>query len=129
MISILLLRQKRERERALMLPPLSHQTSCTCTKSNLYFTYSVYCCDSDLFLYIGLYFVLRICICLAVVTLSLNTLLCCTYWGHRVGQLVQAVLQAGRSQIPFPMVSLVFFIDKIMPAALSPGIDSASNIN
>ena len=46
-----------------------------------------------------------------------------------MGQLVQAVLQAGRSQIPFPMVSLVFFIDKIMLAALSPGIDSASNIN
>jgi hypothetical protein len=36
-------------------------------------------------------------------------------------------LQAGRSRFRFPMVSLQFFIDIILPAAQIPGIDSASN--
>jgi len=38
-------------------------------------------------------------------------------------------LQAGRSLVLFPMVSLKFFIDIILPAALYPGVDSASNRN
>jgi hypothetical protein len=29
--------------------------------------------------------------CLAVVTLTLNMLLCCMNWGHRIGQLVEAL--------------------------------------
>ena len=35
-------------------------------------------------------------------------------------------LQAGRSRVPFPMVSMQFFIDIILPAVLSPEVDSAS---
>ena len=39
-------------------------------------------------------------------------------------------LQAGRSRVRFPMVSLEeFFIDIILLAALDPGVDSASNRN
>jgi hypothetical protein len=39
-------------------------------------------------------------------------------------------LQIGRSRVRFPMVSLEFFIDIILPAALlAPGVDSASNRN
>jgi len=38
-------------------------------------------------------------------------------------------LQAGRSRVRFPMVSLEFSIDIILPAALCPGGDSASNKN
>jgi len=38
-------------------------------------------------------------------------------------------LQAGRSRVRFPMVSLEFFIDIILPAAYGPGVDSASNKN
>ena len=42
-------------------------------------------------------------------------------WGHAVVQLVEALaLQAGRSRGRFPMVSLEFFIDIILPAALWP---------
>ena len=39
------------------------------------------------------------------------------------------VLQTGRSHIRFPMMSLEFFIDVILLAIHSPGIDSASNRN
>ena len=35
------------------------------------------------------------------------------------------VLKAKRSQVQFPMVSLEFFIDVILLAALWPGVDSA----
>jgi hypothetical protein len=38
-------------------------------------------------------------------------------------------LQAGRSRVRFPMVSLKFFIYIILPAAFGPGLDSASNRN
>jgi len=38
-------------------------------------------------------------------------------------------LQAGRSRVLFPMVSLEFFIDIILPAAQCPWGDSASNRN
>jgi hypothetical protein len=44
----------------------------------------------------------------------------CLYRGHAVAQLVEALLQAGRSQVRFPMVSLEFFIDIILPTALCP---------
>jgi hypothetical protein len=42
--------------------------------------------------------------------------------GHAVGGAVGwgTVLQAGRSWVRFPMVSLKFFINKILPAALRP---------
>jgi hypothetical protein len=36
------------------------------------------------------------------------------------------MLQAGRSRIRSPMRSLRFSIDLILPAALGPGVDSAS---
>jgi hypothetical protein len=39
------------------------------------------------------------------------------------------VLQARRSRVRFPMRSLYFSIDLILPAALGPGVDSASNRN
>ena len=39
--------------------------------------------------------------------------------GHAVAQLVEGTaLQVGRSRVRFPMVSLEFFIDIILPAAL-----------
>jgi hypothetical protein len=38
-------------------------------------------------------------------------------------------LQAGRSRVRFPIVSLEFFIDIIFPGALWPGVDSDSNKN
>ena len=42
-------------------------------------------------------------------------------WGYAVAQLVKATeLQAERSRVRFPMVSLEFFIDIIPPAALWP---------
>jgi len=40
-----------------------------------------------------------------------------------------SALQAGRSRVRFPMVSLEFFIDIILPVAIWPWIDSASNRN
>jgi hypothetical protein len=40
------------------------------------------------------------------------------------------VLQAGRSRVRFPMVSLEFFIDIILQdARYGPGVDSAANRN
>jgi hypothetical protein len=39
------------------------------------------------------------------------------------------MLQAGRSQLRFPMRSLDFSIDLIFPAAYGPEVDSASNRN
>ena len=47
--------------------------------------------------------------------------------GDAVG--LGTALQAGRSRVRFPLVSLAFFIDIILPAALWPGVDSASNRN
>ena len=46
----------------------------------------------------------------------------CTHMGYAVAQLVgwNTVLKAGRSRVRFPMVSLEFFIDVILPAALWP---------
>jgi len=38
-------------------------------------------------------------------------------------------LQAGRSRVLFPMVTLEFFIDIILPVALWPGVDSVSKRN
>jgi hypothetical protein len=51
--------------------------------------------------------------------------------GHAAGGAVGwgTALQVGRSQVRFPMVSLVFFFDLIFPAANGPGVDSASNRN
>jgi len=42
--------------------------------------------------------------------------------GHAAGSAVGrgTALQAGTSRVPFPMVSLDFFIDVILPAALGP---------
>jgi hypothetical protein len=37
--------------------------------------------------------------------------------------------QAGRSRVRFPMNSLDFSIELILPAALCPGVDSASDRN
>jgi hypothetical protein len=39
------------------------------------------------------------------------------------------MLQAGRSRVRFPMKSLDFSIDLILPAVLCPGVDSASTRN
>ena len=38
-------------------------------------------------------------------------------------------LQAAKSQVRFPMVSLKFFIDRIFRPHYVPGVDSASNRN
>jgi hypothetical protein len=46
-----------------------------------------------------------------------------------VAQFVGAPLQDERSRVRVPMTSLEFFIDIILPVALWPGIDSASNRN
>jgi hypothetical protein len=53
------------------------------------------------------------------------------YWGARGGAVGRGTaLQTGRSRVRFPMVSLEFFIDIILPAALWPtGVDSAPNRN
>jgi hypothetical protein len=40
-------------------------------------------------------------------------------WGCMVAQLVEALLQAGRLRVRFPMV-LEFFIDLILPVTLWP---------
>ena len=46
----------------------------------------------------------------------------CRFIGHAAGSAVGkgTVLQAGRSRIRFPVASLAFFIDIILPAALWP---------
>ena len=49
-------------------------------------------------------------------------------WGHAVAQLVEA-LQAARSRVRFPMVSLEFFIDISFRPHCGLGVDSTSNIN
>jgi len=51
------------------------------------------------------------------------------YWarGGAVGW--GTALQVGNLRVRFPMVSLGFFIAIILPAALWPGVDSASNGN
>jgi hypothetical protein len=36
------------------------------------------------------------------------------------------MLQVGRSRVRFPIMSLNFLIDLILPAAYGPGVDSAS---
>jgi hypothetical protein len=41
----------------------------------------------------------------------------------------RTAIQVKRSQVRFPMVSLEVFIDIILPAALWPWVDSASNRN
>ena len=46
-----------------------------------------------------------------------------------MAQFVEAALQAGKSRLRFPMVSLKFYIDAILPVALWPRGDSASNRN
>ena len=52
-------------------------------------------------------------------------------WGHAVVQLVEALRYKSEGRgFDFPMVSLEFFINIILPAALWPmGVDSASNRN
>ena len=52
-----------------------------------------------------------------------------TLMGHAVIQLVEALAQAGRSRAPFPMVSLEFFIDIIIPPHYEREVDSAFNRN
>jgi hypothetical protein len=61
-----------------------------------------------------------------------SIILRCTIWGSDIrGGAVGwgNSLQAGRSQVWFPMESLESFTDWIVPAALWPWVDSASNRN
>jgi hypothetical protein len=54
----------------------------------------------------------------------------CTYLGHAVAQFFWGTaLQAGRSRVRFPMVSLEFFIDLIFRSHYGPGVGSAFNRN
>ena len=54
----------------------------------------------------------------------------CKLYGTRGGAVGWGTaLQVGRSRVRFPMVSLEFFIDIILPVALGPGVDSASKRN
>jgi hypothetical protein len=52
-------------------------------------------------------------------------------WDEARGSVVawSTVLQAEWSQVWFPMRSLEFWMDLILPAALGPGVDSACNRN
>jgi hypothetical protein len=60
--------------------------------------------------------------------ISINIFLSKSYFlGAVVAQSV--ALQIGRSRVRFPMVSLEFFIDITLSAALWPWVDSASNRN
>ena len=58
---------------------------------------------------------------------TLRSTMCLEARGGAVGW--GTALQAGRSRIRFPMVSLEFFIDIIFRLHYGPGVDSASNIN
>ena len=53
------------------------------------------------------------------------------FWAARVGAIGWGTaLQAGRSRVRFPMVSIEFFIDIFISVALfGPGVDSDSNRN
>jgi hypothetical protein len=50
-------------------------------------------------------------------------------WGYAVAQWFGHCAQNGRSRDRFLIVSLEFFIDIILPAALGSGVDLASNRN
>jgi len=114
----------KKRSPALTVPPLSYQTSCTCTKSNLYSANSlvtvVTLTYSYIYMFIGLYFGLWIC-----VFGSSDSALKYAFMLYELGAQDRAVswrplLQAGRSQIWFSIVTLEFFINIIVPAALWP---------
>jgi hypothetical protein len=48
-------------------------------------------------------------------------------FGHAEAQLLDTTLQTVRSRVRIPMRALDFPIHLILPAALCPGVDSASN--
>jgi len=57
-------------------------------------------------------------------------LYCTIVLGVRGGAVgLSTALQTGRSRVPFPMVSLEFFIDIILRPHYGRGVDSASNRN
>jgi hypothetical protein len=63
-------------------------------------------------------------------TIQFSTSLVPPYFIKEVVTVVWAtVLQDGMSRVRFPIVSLEFFIDIILPAALRPEVDWASNRN
>jgi len=64
--------------------------------------------------------------CSCVVQAPVNIILCPVLFGA-VGWVT--ALQAGRSRVRFPIVSLEYFIDIILPTSLWPRVDSASNRN
>ena len=52
-----------------------------------------------------------------------------TTWGTRWRSWLRHCATTGRSRVRFPMFSLKFFINIILPACYGPGVDSASNRN